>query len=85
MYGGENKSMNDFVGYNHMSVADRERVEKYFDWLEDLRKSGITNMYGAVPYLVTRFKELNEKSATEVLAFWMKHYEELMVQRGWTR
>lgn len=77
--------------FTKMSALDKETVEKnptkynkYFDWLEDLRRSGITNMFGAVPYLQTRFK-LSEQSATNVLSYWMQNYEELMAQRGWKR
>lgn len=39
----------------------------------DLRDSGATNMFGAVPYLKSRFFELyvDEARAREVLAAWM--------------
>ena len=33
-------------------------MEKYFTYLEKLRKSGETNMMGAVPYLQRQFPEL---------------------------
>lgn len=33
-------------------------MEEYFTYLEELRHSGITNMYGAVPYLQRAFPEL---------------------------
>lgn len=29
--------------------------EKYFDFLDDLRESGVTNMFGATPYLIEEF------------------------------
>jgi hypothetical protein len=49
---------------------------KYFRYLEKLRQSGETNMYGATPYLQMEFG-LEKQEAREVLSFWMKHYEEL--------
>ena len=47
---------------------------KYWIFLERLRRSGITNMYGAVPYLVEAFEELSSSSAREILIDWMKNY-----------
>lgn len=57
---------------------------RYFDWLEKLRQSGITNMFGAGPYLAQAFK-LDEKTANAVLTKWMKNYSELQELRGWER
>jgi hypothetical protein len=41
-----------------------------------LRESGVTNMFGARPYLMREFPELNSKEASAVLAYWMKTFEE---------
>lgn len=46
---------------------------KYWIYLEDLRRSGATNMFGAVPYLMKEF-ELEEKEAVRILADWMNNY-----------
>lgn len=48
-------------------------MEKYFAYLNRLRDSGTTNMYGAVPYLQRDFPELcfDAERAREVLAAWM--------------
>lgn len=46
---------------------------KYWIYLEELRQSGIVNMYGAVPYLQEEFG-LNKKDASEILFDWMKNY-----------
>lgn len=58
---------------------------KYYDFLENLRKSGETNMWGASPYLTMAFFELTDKEATEILLTWMNNYEELLELRGWER
>lgn len=46
---------------------------EYWVYLEALRVSGVTNMFGAVPYLMRAF-DLDEKKAREILADWMANY-----------
>ena len=46
---------------------------KYWIYLENLRKSGVTSMFGAAPYLEKSFG-LSRKEATEILSDWMKNY-----------
>jgi hypothetical protein len=48
--------------------------KKYKDFLDNLRKSGITNMYGARPYIESMF-EIDKKEATRVLTQWMKEFK----------
>ena len=43
---------------------------KYFSYLDVLRESGVTNMLGAVPYLLEEFEELDKKEALVVLQMW---------------
>ena len=52
-------------------------MEKYFDYLDQLRQSGVTNMYGAGPYLRQEFPELAQDSrrAGEILKTWMNQYQ----------
>jgi len=50
---------------------------EYYRWLEDLRQSGITNMYGATPYLREAFPEVRN-DAQRVLGSWMKNYNALL-------
>lgn len=47
---------------------------KYWIYLEELRRSGITNMYGAARYLGERF-DLDPYTARLILADWMKNYK----------
>ena len=52
----------------------KENVDKkYNDFLISLRDSGVTNMYGAAPYLEKEFG-LNRKEAIEILANWMRSF-----------
>lgn len=55
-----------------------------FDYLEELRQSGVTNMYGARPYLMDAF-DLDKREAGRILSLWMKDYPYLMELRGWRR
>ena len=55
-----------------------------FDYLEDLRQSGVTNMFGARPYLMGAFN-LDKREAGRILSLWMQNYEELLELRGWER
>lgn len=48
-------------------------TNKYWIFLEMLRRSGVTNMFGAVPYLMDAF-DIEYKEAKEILLDWMKNY-----------
>jgi hypothetical protein len=52
-----------------------EQEHEMFDFLNDLRKSGVTNMFGASPYLVDRF-DVDKYEATKVLSKWMENFNE---------
>lgn len=59
-------------------------MKKYFDYLDELRDSGKTNMFGAIPYLQERFLELryDRKRAGDVLLAWMDSYQERQGEDG---
>ena len=48
-------------------------MKEYFEFLETLRKSGVTNMFGAVPYLQREFG-LDKYEAKDVLMAWMQSH-----------
>lgn len=50
-------------------------TNKYWIFLEELRISGVTNMYGAGPYLQEEFG-LDKKEAHKILADWIKNYNQ---------
>lgn len=54
---------------------------KYWIFLENLRRSGETNMYGAAPWLVAAFG-ISHKKAREILADWMKNYNPSDHEKG---
>ena len=45
----------------------------YFEFLDDLRESGKTNMFGAASYLVERF-DLDIKEARSILGRWQNTF-----------
>lgn len=55
------------------TITDELRVE-VFTFLDDLRDSGITNMFGAAPYIMQEFN-LNRSDAIKLLTEWMKSYD----------
>lgn len=60
---------------------DDEQLEDALLFLDDLRDSGITNMYGARPYLQEWWSDeynvtLEKKQASEVLTYWMTTFGE---------
>tara|TARA_R110002110_G_scaffold44995_1_gene138001 strand:+ start:104 stop:286 length:183 start_codon:yes stop_codon:yes gene_type:complete len=53
-----------------------EKLKMYFAYLVDLRDSGITNMWGAAPYLEKVFPELTKAEASKVLVLWIESFQE---------
>lgn len=49
--------------------------DKHLTYLDDLRESGVTNMFGAGEYIQGRFG-VDRKTAREILLYWMKSFEE---------
>lgn len=51
-------------------------TKKYFNYLEQLRNSGVTNMFGAIPYLQETFPELRNdwRKAHVILQEWMASF-----------
>ena len=47
--------------------------KEYFAYLELLRDSGVTNMFGAGPYLEETF-DLSRSEARKVLSSWMESF-----------
>ena len=48
-------------------------MKEYFEYLNTLRESGVTNMFGAAPYLQDRF-DLSRHEAKDVLLKWMESF-----------
>ena len=46
-----------------------------FEYLNTLRESGVTNMFGASPYLQQAF-DISKNEAKTILALWMNSFKE---------
>jgi hypothetical protein len=55
-----------------MEIKNKLEV-KYKEFLDDLRESGITNMFGASSYLEDAFG-LERKEAQTILSQWMREF-----------
>jgi len=56
--------------YKYASAAESD----HFEYLDDLRVSGVTNMFAATPFLQAKF-DLAVCEAGEILGKWMKTFE----------
>ncbi len=48
---------------------------KYYEYLDGLRESGVTNMFGARPYVQREFGVSSEE-ASAILSDWMKTFSQ---------
>lgn len=50
-------------------------TEEHLEYLDALRESGATNMFGAAGWLHSAFcTKLSEKEAKDILVYWMKTF-----------
>ena len=70
------------IGGSHFK--GKKMKQEYLDYLDNLRKSAITNMYGARPYLIKKYPELSKKQARQVLLYWMGNFNEKGTKIIWS-
>ena len=60
-----------------MEENNQNSYDKYFRYLDQLRESGETNMWGAAEYLERTFSELtcDHNRSREILFSWMRYTE----------
>ena len=64
-------------GWRKKQIMEKVMVtqkEVYFEYLDTLRESGITNMFGAAPYLMNEFG-MDKYQARDALLDWMSNYK----------
>jgi hypothetical protein len=54
-------------------TTDQERSA--MEYLNELRDSGVTNMFGAAPYVATAF-DMPKTEARRILSLWMNNFNE---------
>ncbi len=62
-------------------MATNNATEEQLLYLDQLRESGETNMFGARPYLQQQFG-LEKDTASRVLSEWMRTYSERHPEAG---
>lgn len=61
----------------------KQEWTKYYNVLEIIRQTGVTNMFGAAPYLREVFPELSKMESNEILCNWMENYDTLSEIHNW--
>lgn len=56
-------------------MAKHDEFIEYFEYLDELRDSGVTNMFGATPYLEEEFG-VSKREARVILKEWMRTFGE---------
>lgn len=49
-------------------------TDEHLEYLDELRESGATNMFGARPYIEREFPELTSGQSSTILSYWMKTF-----------
>jgi hypothetical protein len=56
-------------------VYNVRELTEYFEYLDYLRKSGQTNMFGASSYLMSEY-EIPKQEAMDILGVWMDTFDD---------
>ena len=51
-------------------------LDEHLEYIDNLRESGVTNMFGARQYLMDKFPGLSGTDAGDVLLYWMDSFSE---------
>lgn len=55
--------------------ATTQKEKEVLEFLDTLRDSGVTNMFGAAPYIVDEFR-IDKEEARRMLTLWMNNFNE---------
>ena len=59
-----------------MTIERPEIVtDEHLEYLDELRESGVTNMYGSPGFIDERF-QVTKQVANEIVGYWMKSFGE---------
>lgn len=65
-----------------MKYSINDEWDHYYKALELIRKSGITNMWGAAPYLA-KYCNISVELVSDILLSWIENYDELNKKFSW--
>jgi len=60
---------------SEMTLQEQQFEDEVFDFLDNLRESGATNMFGAGPFVQEEFG-LERREASQFVGKWMKTFSE---------
>ena len=60
---------------NYINVTKKKKRE-IFKFLDSLRESGKTNMFGSAQYILIAYPELSKSDARNILSEWMITFDE---------
>ena len=60
--------------HSDCTLLDMPDEATVFEYLKDLRDSGVTNMWGAAPYIQEEF-DISGKEATRFLLAWIESFD----------
>ncbi len=59
-----------------MQFREEYITDEHLEFLDELRESGATNMFGARPYILDEFPDLASEEAVQVLTYWMATFND---------
>jgi len=59
-----------------MKTKPTALTDEHLTFLDELRESGETNMFGAAPYLLAEFPDLSKGDGREIVSYWMATFGE---------
>jgi len=65
-----------------MNKKEEEFItQEHLDYLDTLRESGVTNMYGSTSYIMEEF-DIPKNEASKILSYWMKTFSDRMKENN---
>jgi hypothetical protein len=58
---------------NKMNTRPTIVTDEHLEYLDNLRESGVTNMFGAATYVAAKF-DLDPTSSRRILKYWMESF-----------
>ena len=58
------------------AVQEGPSEDEVFDYLDELRESGVTNMFGARAYIIREFSGMDNQTVAAHLTKWMRTFSQ---------
>lgn len=64
-----------------LETISKEKLNEYLEYLDFLRNIGVTNMFGAAPYLYKNFP-IEKEEAGDIFLYWMETFNKSENNKG---